>query len=198
MKFNFLLVLYMLRQLVDNTLTDKDTVHSYLDTYEELFKDRKEDTLSLLEIGNDKGGSLKLWLDYFKNASICGIDINHKIIKAPLIKPNEPSRIYLLECDAYDKNNLVKRKFDIIIDDGPHTFISVIKFLFYYLPLLTDDGIAIIEDVQTIACVDMFNLIIEEHFPELKECVSVYDLREKKGRYDDILYVIDKRKRMSA
>ncbi len=66
--------------------------------------------------------------------------------------------------------------------------------MLYYLPLLKEDGIAIIEDVQVIGCIDMFNLIIEEHFPELRQCVSVYDLREKKGRYDDILYVIDKRK----
>lgn len=182
----------MLRQLVNNEFTDKDTRHSYLDAYEELFKDKKEDKLSLLEIGNDRGGSLRLWYDYFPNAIITGMDIDHSKINESLII--HPYRINLLECDAYDKKNITKGKYDIIIDDGPHTFMSVIQFLFYYLPLLNDDGIAIIEDVQTIACVDMFNLIIEEHFPELRQCVSVYDLREKKRRYDDILYVIDKRK----
>ena len=177
----------MLRQLVDNTLTDKDTVHSYLDTYEELFKDRR-DINDLLEIGIDKGGSLKLWSDYFKNASIYGMDITN------VLKVDNVERVSIDFIDAYDKKNIPNKKFDIIIDDGPHTFMSVIQFLFYYLPLLTDDGIAIIEDVQTIACIDVFNLIIEEHFPELRQCVSVYDIREKKGRYDDILYVIDKRK----
>lgn len=183
----------MLRQLVDNTLTDKDTVHSFLDTYEELFKD-KQDITNLLEIGNDKGGSLKLWFDYFKNATIDGIDIDHKMIRACLMKPNEPFRVNLLECDAYDKKNIPKKQYDIIIDDGSHTFVDVIKFIFYYLPLLKDDGIAVIEDIQHPTCIDLFNIIIEEHFPELKDCINVYDLREKKGRYDDILYVIDKRK----
>ena len=177
----------MLRQLVDNTLTDKDTVHSYLDTYEELFKDRRDIT-DLLEIGIDKGGSLKLWSDYFENATIQGMDIVN------VLKIENIERVYIDFLDAYDKKNIPNKKFDIIIDDGPHTFMSVIQFLFYYLPLLKDDGIAIIEDVQIIACVDVFNLIIEEHFPELKDCVSVYDLRKNKDRYDDILYVIDKRK----
>ncbi len=177
----------MLRQLVDNTLTDKDTVHSYLDTYEELFKDR-QNISNLLEIGIDKGGSLKLWSDYFKNATIHGMDIRN------VLEVKDIERTTIDFIDAYDRKNIPNKKYDIIIDDGPHTFMSVIRFLFYYLPLLTNDGIAIIEDVQIIGCIDMFNLIIEEHFPELRQCVSVYDLRKNKNRYDDILYVIDKRK----
>jgi hypothetical protein len=178
----------MLKDLVDNTLTDKNTIHSYLDVYEELFKDRTDIT-DLLEIGIDKGGSLKLWSDYFKKANICAMDIDESQMRVGYV-----DRLMTLKCDAYDKKNIPKKQFDIIIDDGPHTFISVIKFLFYYLPLLKDDGILIIEDVQVISCIEIFEVIVEEHFPELKKCCYVKDLREVKGRYDDIMFIVDKRK----
>jgi len=177
----------MLRALVDSKLTDKDTVHSYLDVYEELFKDRKDIT-DLLEIGIDKGASIKLWADYFTSAIIHGMDIHdHMEIR-------DIDRTIIEICDAYDKQNIPKKKFDIIIDDGPHSFMSVIKCLFYYLPLLKDDGVLVIEDVQIISCIEVFKLIIDEKFPELSECCYVKDLREIKGRYDDIMFIVDKRK----
>lgn len=180
----------MLKKLIDNNLTDKNTVHSYLDTYEELFKNRKN-IKNLLEIGIDKGGSLRLWKDYFvESENIIGMDITDKNIKCEKLDD-----VQIIICDAYDKKNIpTDKKFDIIIDDGPHTFESVMKFLFYYLPLLTDDGIVIIEDIQYIEWINLFNIIIEEHYPELVKYIRTYDLRGNKGRYDDVLYVIDKRK----
>lgn len=180
----------MLSELIDNDLTDKNSIHSYLDVYEKLFNEKRK-IKNLLEIGIAKGGSLKLWHDYFiEYDEITGMDITDEFNEC-----KELSKVNIIIGDAYDKKNIPSsKKYDIIIDDGPHTFISVIKFLFYYLPLLEDDGILIIEDVQVFECVNIFNIIIEEHFPELKNCIDIYDLRDKKGRYDDILYVIDKRK----
>ena len=61
--------------LVDNERTDKNTLHSYLDLYENLFADKKESAKHILEIGIANGGSIKLWKDYFTNATIHGIDI---------------------------------------------------------------------------------------------------------------------------
>ena len=178
----------MLRELVDNDLTDKDTVHSYLDAYEELFSSKKNDNLSLLEIGNWKGGSLNLWAKYFENAIIHGMDLDHSNISVIL-----DERITLTECDAYDKKNVPTTKYDIMIDDGPHTFASIMKFLFYYIPLLKDDGIAIIEDIQYLGWIGTLTIIVEEHYPELKDCIVVKDLTKNKNRYDDILFIIDKR-----
>ena len=64
-----------LEQIVDNTRTDKNTTHSYLPLYGSLFKDKKETTQNILEIGIQNGGSIKLWRDYFINATIYGLDI---------------------------------------------------------------------------------------------------------------------------
>jgi hypothetical protein len=37
----------------------------------------------------------------------------------------------------------------MVLDDGPHTLESMIKFIEFYSQILADDGILIIEDVQT-------------------------------------------------
>jgi hypothetical protein len=60
-----------LEQIVDNKRTDKNTTHSYLPLYESLFKNKKETAQNILEIGIQNGGSsIKLWRDYFINATI--------------------------------------------------------------------------------------------------------------------------------
>jgi hypothetical protein len=59
--------------IVDNTTTDKNTVHSYLDLYERLLKSKKKTALNVLEIGVHFGGSIKLWHDYFENAVVYGL-----------------------------------------------------------------------------------------------------------------------------
>ena len=47
----------------------------------------------------------------------------------------------------------------------------------------------IIEDVQDWNWIETLQNEVPDH---LKEFVKVYDLREKKGRYDDIVFTIDK------
>lgn len=54
---------------------------------------------------------------------------------------------------------------------------------------MTDDGILIIEDVQSIDWIDTLKDAVPEH---LKEYINVYDLRKNRGQYDDIVFTIDK------
>lgn len=54
---------------------------------------------------------------------------------------------------------------------------------------MTDDGILIIEDVQYWEWINILMNAVPEH---LKKFVKVYDLRPIKGRYDDIVFTIDK------
>ena len=182
-----------LLELIDNSRTDKNTTHSYLETYETLFKNKKNTAQNILEIGVQEGGSIKLWYDYFENATIYGLDIRKiKDIWSEL--KNKP-RIKLGCFDAYDPNfveNQMKPlnvKFDIMIDDGPHTLESMISFIEYYLPMLSDDGIFVIEDVQSFDWIDTLTNSVPD---EMKQFIEIYDLRENKDRYDDILFVINK------
>ena len=83
-------------------------------------------------------------------------------------------------------NNL---KFDFMLDDGPHTLESMIRFIKLYLPLIAKDGLLIIEDVQDWSWI---NILVEQVPEDLKQYIKVYDLREIKGRYDDIVFTINK------
>ena len=109
-----------LAEIIDNSRTDKNTTHSYLKTYETLFQNKKNTAKNILEIGVQEGGSIKLWYDYFPNATIYGLDIRKIKDIWPEIK-NKP-RIKLGCFDAYDANfveNQMKPlnvKFDIMGD----------------------------------------------------------------------------------
>ena len=183
-----------LQELVDNRRTDKNTVHSYIDVYETLFKDRKISTKNLLEIGIDVGGgSIKLWNEYFINAKIYALDIIN--IDKVWNGIKKDGILLYTSSDAYDKSLFHERfhdklgTFDIVIDDGPHTLESMKIFIELYLDLLNDKGILIIEDVQDISWIHS----LRDYVPEnLKRYIEVYDLRHIKNRYDDIIFAVNK------
>jgi len=186
-----------LEDLADNNRTDKNTTHSYLPLYQKLLVKKKETAKNVLEVGIQNGGSIKLWHDFFINANVYGLDIEHidsKNINVTDIVNNEKIILHT-SCDAYNKeffyNNFLNKniKFDFILDDGPHTLQTMVEFIYYYSQLMTDDGILIIEDVQSW---DWISILISEVPENLKEFIKVYDLRDIKGRYDDIVFTIDK------
>lgn len=188
-----------LTELVNDT-TDKNTTHSYLDLYEKLLSPIKEKATSVLEVGigdfNEKnGGSILLWRDYFTNATIHGLDILPKERVFDELLTDERVVLYT-ETNAYDPEFVKKTfvdtdmKFDFLLDDGPHTLKSMMDFIKLYSPLMKDDGILIIEDVQSISWFDALVELTPDH---LKEYIKAYDLRQNKGRYDDLVFVIDKR-----
>ena len=106
----------------------QNTTHSYLETYESLFKSKKYSATNVLEIVLQYGGSIKLWSYYFVNSKIYGLDIRKIKDHWPVILSNP--RVILGCFDAYNiqffNNQMLKFKFDIIIDDGPHTLESMI------------------------------------------------------------------------
>lgn len=176
---------------LNNNLTDKNTIHSYLPLYETLLEPIKDTAANILEIGVYDGGSIKLWYDYFTKASIYGCDIRDRL-KIHELKTNY--RIFLnLNENAYTKKYVQyyfeNIKFDFILDDGPHSLSSQAKFIKFYSPLLSENGILIIEDVQNINCLE---ILINKTPKHLKHYIKTYDLRKNKGRYDDIVFTIDK------
>jgi hypothetical protein len=77
----------------------------------------------------------------------------------------------------------------MILDDGTHTLEDIKTFIRLYSQLLTDDGILIVEDIQSI---HWLTELIEETPEYLKKFIKMYDLRDIKNRYDDIIFTIDK------
>jgi hypothetical protein len=183
-----------LESLADNNRTDKNTLHSYLPLYDKLLSGKKETAKNVLEIGIWDGGSIKLWYDFFTGAQVHGLDITDIDGIWEGIKNNERITLHA-STDAYNVDFfndafLHKNvKFDFMLDDGPHTLESMKSFIKLYSQLMTDDGILIIEDVQEWDWID----ILKNEVPEdLKQFIKVYDLRPNKGRYDDIVFSIDK------
>ena len=183
-----------LKNLVNNWHTDKDTVHSYLDLYNNLLLDKKNTAKNVLEVGIQHGGSIKLWSDFFTNATVHGLDITNGSNIVSDIKNNDKIILYT-DTDAYNEDNFNRLflnnglKFDFLLDDGPHTLESMIQFINLYSKVMTDDGILIIEDVQDISWIETLKNAVPE---ELKQYIFVYDLRTCKDRYDDIVFSINK------
>jgi len=183
-----------LEELVDNTRTDKNTLHSYLPLYQKLLIGKKESAKNVLEIGILNGGSIKLWKDFFTNATVHGLDIINIDNVWEKIKFKDRINLYT-SFQAYNEENfntyLVSQniKFDFMLDDGPHTLESMKQFIKLYSQIMTEDGILIIEDVQSWDWIDILKNEVPEH---LQKYIKVYDLRENKNRYDDIIFTIDK------
>ena len=177
---------------LNNNYTDKNTTHSYLDLYESLLSGKKDTAKNVLEVGINTGGSIKLWRDYFTTATVYGIDISKrdKVIKDIL---DDPRVILYNSTNGYDpvfvRDVLGAHKFDFMLDDGPHTLQSMIDFITLYSPLMTEDGILIVEDVQKFEWIETLRNATPE---DLKPYIKVYDLRANKGRYDDIVFTIEK------
>jgi hypothetical protein len=177
--------------LIDDRFTDKNTIHFYIDTYEKLFQNKKNEYVNILEIGILEGGSIKLWRDYFVNGKIHAVDINLNHLKSDIL--NDKQITIYGKHNAYEHNfinaHLSDIKFDYLIDDGPHSLESMIFFIQNYTKLLTDDGVLVIEDVQDFSWIEK----LKDATPEdLKSYIKVVDVRNVKNRYDDLMFIIDK------
>lgn len=187
--------------LVDNSRTDKNTTHCYLSNlYESLMVSKKETATHVLEVGigpipGGNGGSIKLWHDYFVNAKVYGLDIVNIDVVPDMLLNNDRIIIHA-STDAYDEDflrtNFIDKeiKFDMVLDDGPHTLDSMKQFIKLYSQVLKDDGMLIIEDVQSWDWIEELKQQVPEN---LKQFIESYDLRHVKNQYDDIVFVIRKK-----
>lgn len=183
-----------LLDFVDNTRTDKNTSHSYLELYTSLLKHKHNTAKHILEVGIWTGGSIKLWRDYFTNAVVYGLDIlPHSRVMDDLL--NDDRIVLYTSTDAYNTavfNERILAKnitFDFLLDDGPHTHESMSQFIQLYSRVMADDGILIVEDIPSLERAESLKTVVPEH---LQKYVTIYDLRANKGRFDDIVFVINK------
>jgi hypothetical protein len=124
--------------------TDKYDLGYINEFYHQLFEPRRFKIDNLLEIGVYYGASILLWKDYFYNSIITGVDIN----ECSAVKNHE--RINHILGNAYSLDFVEKftdKSFDIIIDDGPHTYESMVFFLTHYIKKVKSGGLLILEDI---------------------------------------------------
>ena len=129
--------------------------HNYTLFYTQLFSKYRYEELILFEMGvgvpscmNSWAGSLLGWKEYFTNTKIFSADFdkdylyNDDVIKSFYVDQENEQSIKELWL------NLKEYNFDIIVDDGPHTFSSNILFYKESIQKLKTNGIYIIEDIN--------------------------------------------------
>ena len=185
--------------------TDIDTIHSYIDTYDSLFLDVKTSAVKVLQLervgpvvtssqGNFYyyGGDIKLLKNYFTNAQIFAVDSCSVNDIWDELK-NDP-RITLftgVNCynSAFVNANLASHSFDVIIVDGTHKLEDISSIITNYLPLLSVNGILVLESIQQWGYTDVLTDLVPNN---LKSKIQIVDLRAVKGRYDDVLFIVNK------
>lgn len=125
--------------------------HFYADFYQEILE--HIEVKNLLEIGighsiSSSGSSLRSWSKIFPNANIFGADIEKDV----LFSEGNIKTFYLdqLNLDTFDefKKKINGVKFDVIIDDGLHTFEANTNVFNKLYELLDDNGVFVIEDIN--------------------------------------------------
>lgn len=134
--------------------TDKVSPHEYTIHYNTHFQSFRRKRINLLEIGvggysNPRAGgqSLRMWKRYFSNGRINSIDIYDK-------SELQENRIKIFQGSQVDNKFLedVLSKIgtpDIIIDDGSHINEHIIESFKYLFPKLKNNGLYVVEDIQT-------------------------------------------------
>ncbi len=137
--------------------------HNYTTFYYSIFKNMTKNKLRLFELGlgtnninilsnmgenGRPGASLYGWAEFFPNAEIFGADIDKDILF-------NTNRIKTFYCDQTKPdiikkmwdNSELKDEFDIIIEDGLHTFDANVIFFENSIYKLKTGGFYIIEDL---------------------------------------------------
>jgi len=127
-----------------------DKWSSYLKQYERLLNDFRDESISLLEIGVQNGGSLEIWSEYFSNAQhLIGCDINPECAALEFADPRIVVVIGDADKDSTESEILSRTKIlDIIIDDGSHQPDDIVPSFARYFPHLSEGGIYIVEDLH--------------------------------------------------
>lgn len=161
--------------------SDKGTLHSYIEVYEQLFAPYRDKKLTMVEVGVYKGGSIYMWQNYFTNGTIIGIDIDpsckvYDNPKGPTVILDDATKK-----EVFDKIGPI----DIIIDDGSHKLEDAINTFNVAFPKLNSGGLYIIEDVQDLAT-------WSTEFNKLNIPYHILDIRHVKNRYDDLMFIFFK------
>ena len=180
--------------------------HNYTTFYYSIFKDIRERKLRLFELGlgtnNVKipsnmgasgrpGASLYGWQEFFPNSDIFGADIDTDILF-------QADRINTFYCDQTNPDIIKKMwdepklqdNFDIIIDDGLHTFNANVCFFENSIHKLNTNGYFIIEDILN--CDDqLFVNKIKEWELKYKDCsFKLLKIPSLRNTFDNRLLIV--------
>lgn len=158
---------------------DKNSTHSYIDgAYEKLLAPFRE-RCDFMEVGIASGMSMKLWGDYFSiDCTITGVDLSLTFDTSSF-----DSRFTFIVADATKPDFVSKlsgKMFDVCIDDGSHSGDDQVATFQLLKNSMNPGGLYVIEDILSLE-------IERKRFESLHPSCEIYDLRNVKGRFDDVL-----------
>ena len=203
-----------LSELADKYKSDKGTLsenflkhpwpsHNYTIVYENLYRTTKEQVRSVFEMGigtsnpnlesnmtidGVPGASLLMWREYFPNAKIFGGDIDKEcMVKEERIQTHIVDQTDKTACkDMFQMIGI--HEFDLIIDDGLHTFEAGTTFFEIAIEFLSQQGNYIIEDVIQYDLNKYFN-----YFKEKKYRVNIiHGMRPHIPLFDNSVIIVQK------
>jgi hypothetical protein len=129
------------------------TGHGYTPVYDRFFTPLRDAPIKLIEIGVAGGPSIQMWLDYFEQGKIYGLDITantnpwntpgastHPRYSFQAGNQSDPT---MWQC--YFANS--GKDFDIVIDDGSHMSGDIITAFASLWPALKPGGLYCVEDL---------------------------------------------------
>jgi len=129
--------------------TDKYQLGYYEHFYEDHFKSYLKSPINILEIGIRGGGSIRIWKEYFHpDSNVYGGEVEN-------FTPIENTTCYQMDMYSQEALNLFEDSyFDIVVDDGPHTYESFASVITKYYSKIKKGGILVVEDVIDPSWVD--------------------------------------------
>lgn len=181
-------------QIMANQGSDKALGwHNYTLVYRVLFEPIRKSAKNFFELGIgiiNSGASLRGWKEYFEKANIYGADILDEALFTE-------HRIQTYQCDQLDKKsisslwqNFKNVEFDVILEDGLHTYEANIHFFENAIHKVKKGGYYIIEDVMISALPDY-----ERYFEKCTlefEKLQILPLHNPGNNYDNALVIIKK------
>jgi hypothetical protein len=169
--------------------TDKITSHSYGEVYDSIFTPFKTSATDILEIGISGGFGLQSYVEYFTNATIYGMDIT--MLSNTAILSNPRIKIHIGDATRLENVHYFGKQYDIIIEDASHLPEHQIQHFQDFCGLLKPGGYYIMEDLNQ-AHFDRVSAATKQIADQNGLTMTVHDLRNVKGRFDDIMLVFQK------
>lgn len=156
--------------------TDKSTLfHGYLDFYEGLLAGLRDSAFVLYEVGVYHGSSLKMWAQYFENATVVGVDID----AATRAYESGNAHVRIGDAAKLEFLDTLYTEFGrptVAIDDGSHFWRDQQDTFRFLWPRVRPGGFFIMEDIHT-----SFNEFSEDFSSQAR--ISTFDYLQNLGRW---------------
>ncbi len=179
-----------------DNVTNTRHCHPYTLFYNGLFKEYRNESLRIAELGILDGASLLMWKEYFPKAIIEGFEFNDNYINT--FREKNPT-VPVHKLDVQNKNGIISalgdKLYDLIIEDTTHQFEDQIRVIENIYVNLKPGGMLIIEDIfKSYNEQDYLDRLkpVLSHFSDYYFVTLDHDNRNSTGWDNDKLFVLIK------